>query len=45
VLFVLYRDAFPAAYRDDFTPEQLSKISLKSISREELFAREVRAAS
>ena len=30
---------------DDFAPEQLSKVNLKSISREELFAREVRAAS
>jgi acyl-CoA dehydrogenase len=30
---------------DDFAPEQLSKINLKSISREEMFAREVRAAS
>jgi acyl-CoA dehydrogenase len=30
---------------DDFAPEELSKVNLKSISREELFAREVRAAS
>jgi acyl-CoA dehydrogenase len=30
---------------DDFASEQLSKVNLKSISREELFAREVRAAS
>jgi len=30
---------------DDFAPEQLSKVNLKSISREEMFAREVRAAS
>jgi acyl-CoA dehydrogenase len=30
---------------DDFAPEQLSKIDPKTISREELFAREVRAAS
>jgi acyl-CoA dehydrogenase len=30
---------------DDFAPEQLSTVNVKSISREELFAREVRAAS
>jgi acyl-CoA dehydrogenase len=30
---------------DDFAPEQLSAVNLKSISRDELFAREVRAAS
>jgi acyl-CoA dehydrogenase len=30
---------------DDFAPEQLSKIDPKPISREEMFAREVRAAS
>lgn len=30
---------------DDFAPEQLSKVDLKSLSREEVFAREVRAAS
>jgi acyl-CoA dehydrogenase len=30
---------------DDFAPEQLSTVNLKPLSREELFAREVRAAS
>lgn len=30
---------------DDFAPEQLSTVNLKTLSREELFAREVRAAS
>jgi acyl-CoA dehydrogenase len=30
---------------DDFAPEELSRVDAKSISREELFAREVRAAS
>jgi acyl-CoA dehydrogenase len=30
---------------DDFAPEQLSTVNLKAMSREELFAREVRAAS
>jgi hypothetical protein len=30
---------------DDFAPEQLSQADVKTLSREELFAREVRAAS